>query len=164
MRSPRDESNNPRRRFASTNSTTRKLVRHRDYEKFSAYFNLDNGTGKIRGVYLQGNEGVRPIFRKWLQPFYDLDAATLTYGNTGGTDHMSFDNIGLPAYQFIQDPIEYTLTHHSTKDTFDRLQKDDLMKNEAIVASWVYLAANRAELLPRKPLPSGVYPAGSTVH
>ena len=152
-RSPRDESNNPRRRFASTNSTTRKLVRHRDYEKFSAYFNLDNGTGKIRGVYLQGNEGVRPIFRKWLQPFYDLDAATLTYGNTGGTDHQSFDGVGLPGFQFIQDPIDYwTRTHHSSADVYDRIQADDMKQAATIMAAFLYNAATMDDRLPRKAL------------
>ena len=89
---------------------------------------------------------------------------TLADRNVGGTDHMAFDSIGLPGFQFIQDPIQYdTLTHHSDKDTLDRLQKDDLMKNATILASWVYLAANREEMLPRKPLPRGVYPAGSPV-
>jgi hypothetical protein len=94
-----------------------------EYEKFAGYFNLDNGTGKIRGVYLQGNENVRAIFRQWLAPFRDMGAATLTISNTGGTDHQSFDRIGLPGFQFIQDEIEYdTRTHHSNQDVFDRIQ------------------------------------------
>jgi hypothetical protein len=153
VRSPRDESNNPRRRFGSTNSAPRKLVRQRDYDKFSAYFNLDNGTGKIRGVYMQGNEGVRPIFRKWLQLFYDLDAATLTYGNTGGTDHQSFDGIGLPGFQFIQDPIDYwTRTHHSNADVYDRIQADDMKQAATIMAAFLYNAATMDEKLPRKAL------------
>jgi len=153
VRSPRDESNNPRRRFDSTNSSARKLVRHRDYDKFSAYFNLDNGTGKIRGVYMQSNEGVRPFFRKWLQSFYDLDAATLTYGNTGGTDHQSFDGIGLPGFQFIQDPIDYyTRTHHSNEDVYDRVQADDMKQAATIMAAFLYNAATMDEKLPRKAL------------
>ena len=98
-----------------------------EFDKFSAYFNLDNGTGKIRGVYMQGNEAVRPIFRKWLQPFREMGATTLTISNTGGTDHQSFDGIGLPGFQFIQDEIEYdTRTHHSNQDVFDRIQADDM--------------------------------------
>ena len=154
VRSLRDESNSPRRRFASTNAPARKLIRHRDYEKFSAYFNLDNGTGKIRGVYMQNNEAVRPLFRKWLQPFYDLGAETLTYGNTGGTDHQSFDGVGLPGFQFIQDPIEYwTRTHHSNADVFDRIQADDMKQAATIMAAFLYNAAMMDEKLPRKPLP-----------
>jgi carboxypeptidase Q len=153
VRSPRDESNAPRRRFGSTNAPARKLIRQRDYEKFSAYFNLDNGTGKIRGVYMQNNEAVRPLFRKWLQPFYDLGAETLTYGNTGGTDHQSFDGIGLPGFQFIQDPIDYwTRTHHSNADVFDRIQADDMKQAATIMAAFLYNAATMDEKLPRKPL------------
>src|ERR1043166_2297366 len=153
VRSPRDESNGPRRRFGSTNSTPRKLVRGSEYEKFSAYFNLDNGTGKIRGVYMQSNEGVRPIFRKWLQPFYDLGAETLTYNNTGGTDHQSFDAIGLPGFQFIQDPIDYwTRTHHSNEDVYDRIQSDDMKQAATIMAAFLYNASTLDEKLPRKAL------------
>jgi hypothetical protein len=134
------------------------------HAKLSVYFNVDNGTGLIRGVNMQGNVQIKPIFEAWMAPFKSTGMATLSDRSVGSTDHISFDNIGLPGFQFIQDPIEYdAVTHHSTKDTFDRLQKDDLMKNAAIVASWVYLAANRAEMLPRKPLPAGVYPAGSPV-
>jgi hypothetical protein len=122
-----------------------------DYEKFSAYFNVDNGTGAIRGVYLQGNESVRSIFRAWTEPFRDLGMRTLTISNTTGTDHLSFDAIGLPGFQFIQDPIEYgTRTHHSNQDVYDRIQEADMKKNAVIVASFVYLAANRDEKLPRK--------------
>jgi hypothetical protein len=126
------------------------------HEKFSAYFNLDNGTGKIRGVYLQGNEAVRPIFRAWLDPFRDLGAATLTSRNTGGTDHLSFDGVGLPGFQFIQDEIEYsTRTHHSNMDVYDRIQADDMKQASVIIAGFVYNAAMRDEKLPRKPLPAG---------
>ncbi|HEV2666772.1 MAG TPA: M28 family peptidase, partial [Blastocatellia bacterium] len=122
-----------------------------------AYFNLDNGTGKIRGVYLQGNEAVRPIFRAWLEPFRDLGASTLTSRNTGGTDHLSFDGVGLPGFQFIQDEVEYdTRTHHSNMDVYDRIQADDMKQASVIIASFVYNAAMRDEKLPRKPLPANV--------
>ncbi|MFN6204091.1 MAG: M20/M25/M40 family metallo-hydrolase [Acidobacteriota bacterium] len=129
------------------------LVTKPDHEKFSVYFNLDNGTGKIRGVYLQGNEAVRPIFRAWLAPFHDLGAATLTLQNTGGTDHLAFDGVGLPGFQFIQDPVEYdTRTHHSNMDTYERLQADDMKQAAVIMAAFVYNAAMRDEKLPRKPV------------
>lgn len=125
-----------------------------DYDKFSAYFNLDNGTGKIRGIYLQGNDAVRPIFRAWLSPFKDLGASTITISNTGGTDHQSFDGVGLPGFQFIQDEIEYdTRTHHSNMDVYDRIQADDMKQAAVIMASFVYNAAMRDEKLPRKPQP-----------
>jgi carboxypeptidase Q len=124
------------------------------HDKFSAYFNLDNGTGKIRGVYLQGNEAVRPIFRAWLAPFREMGASTLTISNTGGTDHLSFDAIGLPGFQFIQDEIEYSSrTHHSNMDVYDRIQADDMKQASVIIASCVYHAAMRDEKMPRKPLP-----------
>jgi Zn-dependent M28 family amino/carboxypeptidase len=126
-----------------------------DHGRFSAYFNVDNGTGAIRGVYLQGNDAVAPIFSVWMEPFRSLGMTTLTPRNTGGTDHLAFDAVGLPGFQFIQDPVEYsTRTHHSNMDVYDRLQADDLMKNAVIVASFVYHAANRDEKLPRKPLPA----------
>jgi hypothetical protein len=125
-----------------------------EYEKFAGYFNLDNGTGKIRGVYLQGNEAVRALFRDWLAPFRDAGAQTLSIANTGGTDHLSFDRIGLPGFQFIQDEIEYdTRTHHSNQDVFDRIQGDDMKQAATIMAWFVYNTANRNEKLPRKPAP-----------
>ena len=121
--------------------------------KVSAYFNVDNGTGKIRGVYLQENSAVAPIFEAWMQPFRDLGMTTLTMNNTGGTDHLSFDAVGIPGFQFIQDPIEYeSRTHHSNMDVYDRLQFDDLKQAAVIVASFVYDAAMRDEMLPRKPI------------
>ncbi len=121
-------------------------------EKFSAYFNIDNGTGKVRGVYLQGNESVRPIFRTWLAPFRDMGATTLSITNTGGTDHLSFDAIGLPGFQFIQDGVEYnTRTHHSNQDLYDRAQADDLKQASVIMAAFIYNTAMRDEKLPRKP-------------
>ncbi|HEV2883400.1 MAG TPA: M28 family peptidase, partial [Pyrinomonadaceae bacterium] len=132
----------------------RTLVTKPEYEKFSAYFNLDNGTGKIRGVYLQGNESVRPLFRQWLAPFRDMGASTLSIANTSGTDHLSFDGIGLPGFQFIQDEIEYdTRTHHSNQDVFDRIQAEDMKQASAIMAAFVYNAAMRDEKLPRKAVP-----------
>jgi hypothetical protein len=125
------------------------------YEAFSAYFNLDNGTGKIRGVYLQGNEAVAPIFRSWLVPFHDLGAATLTLNNTGGTDHLSFDAVGLPGFQFIQEPIAYSpRTHHSNMDVYDHAIEEDLKQAATIIASFVYHTAERQEKLPRKVLPT----------
>jgi hypothetical protein len=131
-----------------------KITRAAEYDKLSAYYNLDNGTGKIRGVYLQGNEALRPIFRLWLQPFRDLGASTLTASDTGGTDHLSFDEIGLPGFQFIQDEIEYdTRTHHSNQDVFDRIQGDDLKQAATIIAAFVYNTAMLDEKLPRKKLP-----------
>jgi len=121
--------------------------------KISAYFNVDNGSGKIRGVYLQENEAVAPIFEAWMQPFRDLGMSTLTMRNTGGTDHQSFDAVGIPGFQFIQDPLDYeTRTHHSNMDVYDRLQADDLKQAAVIVASFVYHAAMRDQMLPRKPI------------
>jgi carboxypeptidase Q len=121
--------------------------------KISAYFNVDNGSGKIRGVHLQENEAVAPIFEAWMKPFKDLGMTTLTMRNTGGTDHLSFDAVGIPGFQFIQDPIEYeTRTHHSNMDVYDRLQPDDLKQIAVIVAGFVYDAAMRDQMLPRKPI------------
>jgi Zn-dependent M28 family amino/carboxypeptidase len=125
-----------------------------EHEKLSGYFNIDNGTGKIRGIYLQGNEACRPIFTQWLAPFADLGATTVTISNTGGTDHQSFDAVGLSGFQFIQDPIEYdTRTHHSNMDVYDHLLPDDLKQMATIVAVFAYQAAQRDEKLPRKTLP-----------
>lgn len=138
------------------------LVLKPDHAKFSAYFNLDNGTGRIRGVYLQGNEAVRPIFRAWLAPFREMGASTLTLNNTGGTDHLSFDAVGLPGFQFIQDEVEYdTRTHHSNMDVWDRIQADDMKQASVIIASFVWQAATRDEKLPRKPLPQGTQQAAA---
>jgi hypothetical protein len=154
IRSPKDGvATTTHARVPKTPFSTRKLVRKPEYEKFSVYFNFDNGGGRIRGVYLQGNEGARPVFRAWLDPFRDLQADTLTAANTSGTDHLSFDAIGLPAFQFIQDPIEYnTRTHHSNQDTFDRVQPEDAKQAAVIMAALAYQAAMEEERLPRKPL------------
>lgn len=137
----------------TTNSDTiRKLVRRPDYDKLSIYFNLDNGAGKIRGVYLQGNEALRSIFRRWIEPFRDLGAETLTLSNTGSTDHMSFDAIGLTGLEFLQDPLDYsTRSHHSNLDVLDRVQGDDLKQAATIIAAFVYDAAMADEKMPRKP-------------
>jgi Zn-dependent M28 family amino/carboxypeptidase len=125
-----------------------------EHEKFSGYFNVDNGTGKIRGVYLQGNAAVGPIFEEWMKPFHNLEMKTLTIRDTGGTDHLAFDAVGLPGFQFIQDPIDYgSRTHHSNMDTYERVQEADMKQNAIIVAAFVYNTANRDEMLPRKPLP-----------
>ncbi len=125
-----------------------------EQQKVSAYFNIDNGTGKLRGIYLQENAAVAPIFTAWMAPFRDLGVDTITYRNTGGTDHLSFDAVGIPGFQFIQDPIEYeTRTHHSNMDVYERLQRDDMMQASVVLASFLYNAAMRDEMLPRKPLP-----------
>ena len=121
--------------------------------KVSVYFNVDNGTGKLRGVYMQENAAVQPIFESWMRPFKDLGMDTLTMRDTGGTDHLSFDAVGIPGFQFIQDPIEYeTRTHHSNMDVYDRLQMDDLKQAAVIVADFVYNAAMRDQMFPRKPI------------
>ena len=123
-------------------------------EKVSAYFNLDNGGGKIRGIFMQGNDELRPIFEAWLAPFADLGASTVTTKNTGSTDHISFDEVGIPGFQFIQDGLDYgTRTHHTNMDSYDRISANDLMQASIIMASFVYNAAMRDDMLPRKPLP-----------
>ena len=144
----------------NSNNVPQPLTKLPEYDKLSAYFNIDNGTGKIRGVYMQGNEGVRPIFRRWLEPFRDpkwfdkdkdLGANTLSLSNTGGTDHLSFDGLGLPGFQFIQDAVEYdTRTHHSNMDVFDRIQADDMKQIATIIATFVYQTAMMDEMMPRK--------------
>jgi carboxypeptidase Q len=125
-----------------------------EHARLAAYFNLDNGSGRVRGVYLQGNDMARPIFEAWLAPFKDLGATTLALADTGGTDHKSFDAVGLPGFQFIQDPLDYmTRTHHSELDVYDHAVPADLMQASAVMASFVYHAATRPEMLPRKTLP-----------
>lgn len=124
-----------------------------EQQKVSVYFNLDNGTGKIRGIYAQNDTAAKPIYEQWLMPFHDLGAKTVTMSNTGSTDHLSFDWENIPAFQFIQDPLDYeTKTHHTNMDTYDYLQIDDLKQAAVIVASFVYQAANRPAMMPRKPL------------
>jgi hypothetical protein len=119
--------------------------------ELSAYFNLDNGSGKIRGLYLQGNEAARPIFQELFEPLAYLGASTITTENTSGTDHLLFDAVGLPGFQFIQDPLEYeTLTHHTNLDLYDKVSEEDLKQAAVVVASIAYLTAMRDEKLPRK--------------
>jgi Zn-dependent M28 family amino/carboxypeptidase len=127
------------------------VERKEGYDKFSAYYNIDNGTGQVRGIFLQQNEELRLLFRTWLQPFAEWDATTVTYNNTGSTDHVSFDRVGLAGFQFIQDPIEYsTMTHHSNMDFYERLVEQDLMRTAVIVAAFAYHTAMLDEKLPRK--------------
>jgi Zn-dependent M28 family amino/carboxypeptidase len=127
------------------------LQKKPDWNKLSAYFNVDNGTGKIRGIYAQENAAAAPLFEAWLRPFHDLGATTVTMRNTGSTDHVSFDDVGLPGFQFIQDEVEYrSRTHHTNWDTYERLQREDLMQAAVVVATFVWETANRAELMPRK--------------
>jgi carboxypeptidase Q len=130
------------------------MVLKPEQAKLSAYYNLDNGSGKIRGVYLQGDSAAAPIFKTWLTPFADLGATTLTISNTGGTDHLSYDAVGIPGFQFIQDGLDYgTRTHHSNQDTYDKLVEDDLKQAATIVASFVYHTSQREQMIPRKGLP-----------
>ena len=134
-----------------------------EYAKLAAYFNLDNGTGRVRGIYLQEDEPARPVFEAWLNAVKDLGASRITMRNTGGTDHIPFDGVGVPAFQFIQDPIEYMEgeffgTHHTDMDVYDRLQREDLMQAAVVIATFAYNAAVRDELLPRKPQPATAAP------
>ena len=122
--------------------------------KISAYFNVDNGTGKIRGVYLQQNSAIAPIFQQWIAPLGDLGVSTITMRDTGGTDHEAFDSVGIPGFQFIQDMLDYSSrTHHSNQDVYERLQPDDLAQAATVEAIFVYNTAMRDQMLPRKPLP-----------
>jgi len=121
------------------------------HDRLSGYFNTDNGAGRIRGVYLQGNERVRPIFSAWTRPLADLGATTLTINNEYGVDVVGFDMAGIPAFQFIQDPMDYdTRTHHSNMDVYDKLVPDDMRRNAVILATFLYHAAMRDDLLPRE--------------
>jgi hypothetical protein len=121
--------------------------------KFQAYFNLDNGSGKIRGVYTQGNSEIRSIFDAWMGPFKSMGMQTTTINNTGGTDHLSFDGVNLPGFQFIQDPLDYSnRTHHTNQDVYERIQPDDMKFNSAVLAAFAWQAAQRDQKLPRKPL------------
>lgn len=130
-----------------------KLVLKPEQSKVSAYFNLDNGVGRIRGIYAQENAAVKPIFEKWFEPFSDVSAGSVTMRNTTGTDHLSFDEVDIPGFQFIQDPMEYeTVTHHSNMDVYERADKEDLMEAAVIMASFVYDAAMRDQMMPRKPI------------
>lgn len=137
------------------------MVLKPEHALVSAYYNLDNGTGKIRGVYLQGNAAAGPIFQSWLAPFKDLGATTVTIRNTGSTDHVPFDAVGIPGFQFIQDNMDYgSRTHHSNQDTYDKISEEDLKQAATIVASFVYNTSERAEMIPRKELPKAGAPQG----
>ncbi|MEG9437970.1 M20/M25/M40 family metallo-hydrolase [Edaphobacter sp. HDX4] len=142
---------------ASTPSFMRrrgKLTTTKEWETLDAYYNLDNGTGKVRGVYTQENYAIAPIFAQWIAPLKDLGVTTLSYRDTGGTDHLSFDAVGLPGFQFIQDPMDYeTRTHHSDMDTFDRLHADDLEQAAVVEAIFLYNTSEREAMMPRKPFP-----------
>lgn len=140
------------------------MVLKPDHKQIVAYYNLDNGGGKIRGIYVQGNKEAIPIFAKWLKPFNNVGATTVSPNNTGGTDHLSFDAVGIPGFQFIQDPMDYdTRTHHTNMDTYDHLVPADLKQAATIVASFVYQTAQRKEPFPRKTLPAA-RPVGSVVN
>lgn len=144
--------------FFSTFSGAKPAVNKKPgHEKFAAYYNLDNGTGQIRGIYLQGNEQLRSLFKDWLTPFKDWNATTVTISDTGGTDHLGFDAIGLPGFQFIQDPIEYsTRSWHTTQDVSDRILEEDLKRSAVIMATFAYNTAMADERLPRKGSPSAL--------
>jgi carboxypeptidase Q len=134
-----------------------------EHAKLSGYFNLDNGSGKIRGVYLQGHEAMRPLFEAWLKPFEDMGVSTVSLRDTGGTDHLSFAAVGLPGFQFIQDPLDYgTITHHSDMDTYDHAIPEDLMQASAVIATVVDEAASRPEMLPRRALPKAEETSSTT--
>ncbi|MPY88559.1 MAG: M20/M25/M40 family metallo-hydrolase [Luteitalea sp.] len=126
-----------------------------EHEKLSLYLNMDNGGGAFRGIYLQGNAAAKPVFDVWMAPFADMGMTTFTMRGTGGTDHLAFDAVGLPAFQFIQDPLDYdTRTHHTNLDFYERAFEEDLVKNAIVMATFAYQAASRETLFPRKPLPS----------
>jgi carboxypeptidase Q len=125
-----------------------------DHAKVAAYFNSDNGTGKVRGIWLQSNLAVRPIFERWIEPLRDLGVVELGPRSVGSTDHASFDNAGLPGFQFMVDRLEYnSRTHHSNMDFYDRVQREDMVQQATVIAVFAYNAAMRDEKLPRKPLP-----------
>jgi carboxypeptidase Q len=130
------------------------LTTTKEWETLDAYYNLDNGTGKVRGVYTQENWAIAPIFKQWIAPLADLGVSTISYRNTGGTDHLSFDAVGLPGFQYIQDPLDYeTRTHHSDMDTYDRLHALDLEQAAVVEAIFLYNTSEREAMMPRKPFP-----------
>jgi Zn-dependent M28 family amino/carboxypeptidase len=132
-----------------------------DWDKFAGYFNMDNGTGRYRGIYLQGNEILRPVFEEWLKPFADMGCSTITIRNTGGTDHTQIDGAGLPGFQFIQDEIEYDRGYHTVMDTYERLLMSDLRQNAVITAAFAWFAAQRDVKLVGKPaLPQSMQQQG----
>ena len=132
-----------------------------EHAKLSAYFNSDNGTGRVRGVWLQSNLAVRPIFERWLEPLKDLGVTILSPRSVSQTDHLSFDNAGVPAFQFLVDRLEYnSRTHHSNMDVYDRVQRDDMVQQATVIAVFAFEAATADEKLPRKALPAPQRPAG----
>jgi len=134
-----------------------------EHAKLAAYFNSDNGTGKVRGIWLQSNLAARPIFEAWMSPLRDLGVTTIGPRSVVSTDHVSFDNAGVPAFQFMVDRLEYnSRTHHSNMDTFDRVQRDDMIQQATVIAVFAYNAAMRDEKLPRKALPAPQKGRGST--
>jgi carboxypeptidase Q len=133
---------------------SKKIIAKPEYNKISGYFNYDNGSGRIRGIYIQENFQVRPIFEEWIKPLRDLGVTTIALQPTEGTDHLPFDYIGIPGFQFIQDPLDYFPTlHHTNQDVYDHCVPEDLVQSAVVMASFVYFAAMRDEMLPRKPLP-----------
>lgn len=142
--------------FAAMAGGPRTVNKKAGYDKFVAYYNLDNGTGQIRGINMQGNEQLRPMFKEWLSPFKDIAASTVSVNSVGGTDHLAFDAVGLPGFQFIQDPIEYGgRTWHTTQDVADRTLEEDLKRSAVIMATFAYQSAMTDEKLPRKPAAGG---------
>ena len=126
-----------------------------DHSKLAAYYNIDNGTGRIKGIWMQGNYGVEGIFRQWIAPLKDLGVTTLGPREVASTDHAAFDAVGLPGFQFIQERLEYnSRTHHSSMDVLDHVQREDMMQMATVVAWFAYNSAMRDEKLPRKPMPT----------
>jgi len=151
---PRSTAPDQMERFEHMRKPVGPLTLKPEQKLISAYFNVDNGTGKIRGIYTQGNAAVDHIFEQWIAPLRDLGVTTISNRNTGGTDHLSFDAVGIPGFQFIQDPMDYeTRTHHSNMDTYEHLQSADLKQMAVVEAIFVYNAAMRDQMIPRKPLP-----------
>jgi len=151
---PEPETEEQRRLPTWLRKPTGPLTVKPEHATLSAYFNVDNGGGKIRGIYTQGNVAVAPVFEAWLDPLRDLGVTTVTNNDTGSTDHISFDRVGLPGFQFIQDELDYfATTHHTNADTFDHLDREDLIQGSVVLASFVWQAANRDEMIPRKPMP-----------
>jgi carboxypeptidase Q len=142
------------RNWRSPLGDSKKLMAKPDYYKISGYFNYDNGSGRIRGIYIQENFEVRPIFEEWMKPLRDLGMTTIALQPTEGTDHLPFDYIGIPGFQFIQDPLDYFPgLHHTNQDIYDHCVAEDLVQSAIVMAAFVYQTAMREEMLPRKPLP-----------
>ena len=145
---------NPTKYWRNILAGSKELVLKPAYHKLSAYYNYDNGSGRIRGVYLQENSAVRPIFEEWIKPLHDLGVTTLVFQETTGSDHLAFDYLGLPGFQFIQDPLDYsTHVHHTNMDLYDHCVPEDIIQSAIVMACFVYHTAMRDEMLPRKPLP-----------